>query len=227
MQKLPGRLNPIKAGRSSDSYNKDLVLSGLIPVHWLHTHAYCEYQLFLEKAIGVDTPPTPEMLSGSSQHELLDVEHKKKADIELTTVEAVEKARTEGVFLVARDLFVKGTALFGRIDEIVFEPDRIVIIDDKPGPRPYFSNKIQVWGYCTAFRQMYHPDLPLYGALREEGTGKFVWLEWFREDQAGLVDAMVRRIQSVLNGSEEPQTNASVRRCRPCRFKNRCPVSTD
>jgi CRISPR-associated exonuclease Cas4 len=225
LEKLPARFNRVTTSRSSELYGGNLAASGLIPVHWLHTHAYCEYQLFLEKAVGIETPPTPEMLSGSGQHEFLDTEHKKKAKIELTTGEAVEKARIEGVSLVTRDAFVKGTALFGRIDEIVFEPNRIVIIDDKPGSRPYFSNKIQVWGYCKAFREMYHPELPLFGALRQEDKGKIVWLEWFREDQASLVDAMVRRIQSVLSGREKPQTNASSRRCQPCRFKDHCPVS--
>jgi predicted CoA-binding protein len=133
----------------------------------------------------------------------------------------------EGVSLVSRDAFVKGISIFGRIDEIVFEPNRIIIIDDKPGSRPYFSNKIQVWGYCKAFREMYHPDLPLFGALRQEDNGKIVWLEWFKEDQASLVDAMVRRIQVVLSGKEKPQTNANSRRCQPCRFKSSCPVQVE
>jgi CRISPR-associated exonuclease Cas4 len=227
MDKIPARSNRIRNRSSSELYTGNLVASGLIPVHWLHTHAYCEYQLFLEKAIGIETPPTAEMLSGSGQHEFLDTEHKKKAEIELTTVEAVEKARAEGVSLVSRDAFVKGISIFGRIDEIVFEPNRIIIIDDKPGSRPYFSNKVQVWGYCKAFREMYHPDLPLFGALRQEDNGKIVWLEWFKEDQASLVDAMVRRIQVVLSGKEKPQTNANSRRCQPCRFKSSCPVQVE
>jgi CRISPR/Cas system-associated exonuclease Cas4 (RecB family) len=198
--------------------------AGLIPIHWLHSYGYCEYQLFLEKAVGIEAPPTAEMLAGSAEHRLLDEEHEKKAEIELTIDAAAEKAQTEEVSLVSRDVFVKGVALYGRIDEIVFEPNRIVIIDDKPSAKPYFNNKIQVWGYCQAFRQSYDVRLPLFGALRQEKSGDIVWLERFQKESDSLVDAAVRRIRAVLSGAAKPSTNVTVNRCRPCRFKESCPA---
>jgi hypothetical protein len=45
--------------------------------------------------------------------------------------------------------------IYGRIDEVVFEPTRIIIIDDKPDAQPYFTNKIQVWGYSQTFTETY------------------------------------------------------------------------
>ena len=82
--------------------------ANLIPVHWLHTHAYCEYQLYLEKALGVEAPPTADMLAGSEKHSILDREHQKEAKVELTVSEAASKAQLEAISLVSRDITVKG-----------------------------------------------------------------------------------------------------------------------
>ncbi len=198
--------------------------SGLIPVSWLHTHAYCEYQLYLEKAMGVEAPPSPEMLAGTHQHNSLDAEHQKRAEIELTIPEAAQKAQIEAIILISRDIPVRGKSVYGRIDEVVFEPARILVIDDKPSAQPFFSNRLQVWGYCQAFLEAYSPSIPLFGALRQEDSGEVVWLERFSQEQGDLIEATARRIRAVLSGSEPPQTSGNARKCRPCRFKISCPV---
>ncbi len=197
---------------------------GLIPVHWLHAHAYCEYQIYLEKVQGLEAPPTPEMLAGAEKHAILDEEHEKKAELDLTISEASTKAQLEAISLVSRDILVKGTALYGRIDEVIFEPTRITIIDDKPSAQPYFTNKVQVWGYCQAFIETYGPKVPLFGALRQEDTGSIVWLEEFLEDHSKLVNITVNRIRAILNGQETPQGAGNDRKCQPCRFKTSCPA---
>ena len=196
----------------------------LIPVSWLHTHAYCEYQLYLEKALGIKAPPTPEMLSGTHQHNFLDTEHEKKAEITLTIPEAVQKAQIEAVVMVSRDISVRGISLYGRIDEVAFEPNRIVIIDDKPSAQPYFSNRLQVWGYCQAFRETFSPNVPLFGALRQEDSGNIIWFEPFLDEYSSLVETTVSRIQAVLSGIEKPQPSGNNKKCKPCRFKGTCPV---
>jgi CRISPR/Cas system-associated exonuclease Cas4 (RecB family) len=195
---------------------------GLIPVHWLHTHAYCEYQLFLEKAVGIEAPPTQEMLAGSHQHSFLDAEHEKKAEVELTVAEAADRARLEAVTMISRDIVVRGISLYGRIDEVLFEPSRIIVVDDKPAAQPYFTNKLQVWGYCQAFRETYAPAVPLFGALRQENSGDVVWLEEYGEDHDSLVTVTVNRIKMVLAGLESPQPAGNSRKCRPCRFRGSC-----
>lgn len=199
---------------------------GLIPVNWLNIHGYCEYLLFLEKAVGIEAPPTGEMLAGTSQHALLDAEHREKAEVALTIPEAVEKAQLEAVTMVSRDIPVRGSALYGRIDEIFFEPNRIIVIDDKPGAIPYYSSKMQVWGYCQAFRETYGPDLPLFGALRQEDQGKIVWLEEYRSDHDSLVTATINRIKAVLEGREAAEPIGNIRKCRACRMREKCPVVT-
>jgi hypothetical protein len=55
----------------------------------------------------------------------------------------------------ARRASMNRIIIYGRIDEVVFEPTRIIIIDDKPDAQPYFTNKIQVWGYCQTFTETY------------------------------------------------------------------------
>ncbi len=219
----PGRFRQAM-DKERTSKRLDHPADGLIPVHWLHTHAYCEFQLYLEKAVGVEAEPTIEMLAGAQQHAFLDAEHVKKAEVELTIDEAAAKAQLEVVTLVSRDVSVRGTALYGRIDEVVFEPARIIIIDDKPGAQPYFTNKIQVWGYCQAFKETYGPAVPLFGALRQEHSGSIVWLEQYLEDHDDLVTLTVDRIRAILSGSEKPQASGNSRKCQPCRFKQSCPA---
>ncbi len=202
----------------------DRLTDGLIPVHWLHTHAYCELQIYLEKVQGLEAPPTVKMLAGAEKHAILDEEHEKKAELDLTVNEASTKAQSEAISLISRDLYVKGTALYGRIDEVVFEPARIIIIDDKPSAQPYFTNKVQVWGYCQAFQEMYQPNLPLFGALRQEDTGDIVWLEEFLTDHTMLVRTTVDRIRAILGGIENPEPAGNSRKCKPCRFRESCPA---
>ncbi|MFC2022655.1 hypothetical protein ACFLTL_00615 [Chloroflexota bacterium] len=200
----------------------DSLKNNLIPIHWLHTHAYCELQIYLEKVQGLEAPPTIEMLAGAAKHDILDKEHEKKAELDLTVKEASTKAQLEAVSLISRDISVKGNALYGRIDEVVFEPARIIIIDDKPSAQPYFTNIIQVWGYCQAFQEMYQPNLPIFGALRQEDTGDIVWLEEFLKDHAMLVSMTVDRIRAILSGIESPQPAGNSRKCKPCRFRGSC-----
>ncbi len=200
--------------------------SRLFPVSWLQMHGYCEYLLFMVKVGGIETPPTDEMLSGARQHARLDTEHAQQADLHLTLPEAARKSRTESLVLISRDVPVRGKTLFGRIDEIIFEPGRIIIIDDKPGAKPYFSNKIQVWGYCQAFHQAYAPELPLFGSLREETGGKIVWLEQYTPAQDALVNETVARIKNVLEGLVPPEPIGNIRKCRSCRIKDSCPAVT-
>jgi predicted RecB family nuclease len=164
------------------------------------------------------------MLAGAYQHDYLDAEHERKAEVELTVGEAATKAQVEGVSLVSRDIYVQGNILYGRIDEVVFEPNRIVIVDDKPGAQPYFTNKVQVWGYCQAFREMYEPSLPLFGALRQEDNRNIVWLEEFLEDHTKLVSITVDRIRAILGGTQSPEPTGNSRKCQPCRFRESCPA---
>lgn len=42
-----------------------------IPIHWLHSQAYCEYQIFLEKVKGIQPELTLEVQHGIEAHAAL------------------------------------------------------------------------------------------------------------------------------------------------------------
>lgn len=195
-----------------------------IPIHWLHTQRYCEYQIYLEKVLGLEAPPTEEMLRGVDIHDRLGEEHEREAELELSVNEALARAPAEGIILISRDIYVEGTSLIGRIDEVVFEPSRIVIIDDKPSAVPYLSNRVQVWGYCQAFREMYRPEVPLLGALRQENSSSLVWLEEFLPEHENLVADSVTRIQAILGGQASAEPTSNIRKCQSCRLRESCAV---
>ena len=197
-----------------------------VPIHLLHTQAYCEHQIFLEYVKGIEVEPTAEMLKGIEQHDSLDEEHREKAKIELSINDALIKSSTERVALVSRDIYVQGAATYGRIDEIIIEPSRIIVVDDKPTPVPYFTNKVQVWGYCYTFKEMYEPELPLFGALRNEYTGEITWLEEFSEEYAARVADGVKRIQAIFYKQSQGEPTSNKRKCSSCRLRLQCDIFT-
>lgn len=197
-----------------------------IPIHLLHTQAYCEHQIYLEHVKGVEVAPTIEMQKGIDKHESLDEEHRGKAEVKLTIDEAQIRSVSEGVALKSRDVYVQGSATYGRIDEIIIEPSRIVIIDDKPTPVPFFTNKVQVWGYCHTFKEMYKPDLPIYRALRDEDSGEITWLEQFLDEHALRVIDGVQRIQAIFNEESQGAPTSNKRKCRSCRLNRDCEFAT-
>jgi hypothetical protein len=101
-----GRFRQARHREQSNERNAHLT-DALIPIHWLHTHAYCEYQIYLEKGLGIEAPPTVEMLAGAEKHSFLDEEHEKKAELDLTVSEASTKAQLEAISLISRDISVK------------------------------------------------------------------------------------------------------------------------
>lgn len=195
-----------------------------VPIHLLHTQAYCEYQIYLEHVKGVEVEPTVEMQKGIEKHDSLDEEHRKKAEVKLTFDQALIKSATEGVALKSRDVYVQGSATYGRIDEIIIEPSRIIIVDDKPTPVPYLTNKVQVWGYCHTFKEVYKSDLPLFGALRHEDTGEITWLEQFLEEHDARVIDGINRTQAILTGKTKGEPTSNKRKCTSCRLRVHCNV---
>jgi len=197
-------------------------LEGKIPIHWLYKFAYCEYQLYLEKVKGIKPPPTAELQKGEEVHDALYEEHQKGVELELTLREAMERSIRERECFKTRELFVKGRDLYGWIDEVVFTPYRILIIDDKPANFPYFANKLQVWGYCLAFKELQRPRLPLFGLLEQERTGEIVWIKEFLKEDEEIVAQSVSRILAILSGKEKAKLAENIRKCEHCRLRAFC-----
>lgn len=118
-----------------------------IPISMLSSSGFCEYQIYLEKVVGVDVEDTPEIREGVYKHDKLLEKHLSEREEEfIDVVTEVEKTLKTGATRKVRELDVENDYLIGRIDEVQFSPHGILIIDDKPGNRPYNSYKLQVWG---------------------------------------------------------------------------------
>lgn len=196
-----------------------------IPINWLHIQGYCEVQIYLEKKMGVEARPTPEMELGRQKHEELYQQHLERAELKLSPEQAIKKASVEGLVLVSRELPVKGSQLIGIIDEVIFAPTEIWIIDDKPPDYPYFSNKLQVWGYCYAFEEQFQPKQEIIGALKHRDSQRIIWKEPFTDEHREEVEKSVVRILGILTLLREPEPTSNPNKCRSCRFFEACEYS--
>lgn len=194
-----------------------------IPISWLHSHGYCEYTIVLEHVEGIEPEITFEMQQGIEAHAALDEAHKAAAELELTVTDALAKAKAEEVVLTARDVFIEGERIIGCIDEVVFMPDRILIVDDKPGDIAWLSSRRQIWGYCLAFEEQYKPELPIVAVLRNRDTGKEIWSEPFSQEHREETLTAIGRILGILSGEiTEIQVTGNPNKCRACRLKGSC-----
>jgi CRISPR/Cas system-associated exonuclease Cas4 (RecB family) len=171
---------------------------------------------------GIKTAPTAAMMMGAKRHSILEVEHKERSTEELSVDDALEKAKVEKVLLVAREISVEWSQLKGKIDEIHFMHDQIIIVDDKPNSVAWDSNKVQVWGYCLAFQEQFRPMLPISALLRHRDTQRTVWEEVFTEDHRDRVLIAIERISGIMNGEREPEPTDNINKCRRCSLNNVC-----
>jgi CRISPR-associated exonuclease Cas4 len=210
--------------RSAEWYSKGGQLIARIPVSWLHSYGYCEYQIYLEHVRGVEAEETPEMQEVREAHAAMDEAHKAAAELELDVDEALTKAQEEQIVLSAREVQVKGKQLVGCIDEIVFLPDRIMIVDDKPGDIAWPSSKLQAWGYCLTFEEQYEPNMPIIAGIRNRDTGYEIWASPYTRRNREEVLRAVSRIRQLLDGEAIPVGCRNPKKCRACRFNGSCDV---
>ncbi len=193
-----------------------------IPISWLHSHDYCEYQIYLKNVKGLKIIPTANLVMGRNRHNVLEVEHKEMATEELSIDAALDKAKTEEIVLIGREIPVEGSKLKGRIDEVHFGPNQIIILDDKPNSYAWDSNKKQIWGYCLAFEEHYSPKLPLLACLRHRDSQRIVWQEIFTDQHRDIVLDAIARIFGVLRGERDPDHTDNIKKCLACNFYGRC-----
>lgn len=196
----------------------------IFPISWLHNQAYCEYQLFLENFEGVVAEPTMEMQQGKEIHQRKYEEFKEQATEKAKFEDVVNRAIKEWETFTTREMTVIDIdhGIIGLIDEVVISPERILVIDYKPGDYPYFTDKQQVRGYCLALENSRKPRLPLYGAIKQRDTGKIIWEEEFTGDTREDILSAVTRIQELISGKTEFERTDNERKCVRCRFKENC-----
>jgi len=195
-----------------------------IPASWLNSYAYCEYQIYLEHGRGATPELKPETEESKAAQASLEEAYKVAAKLELSIDDAMAKAGEEGIVVSARGVSVEGAGLEGCIDEIVFMPDRILVIDDKPGDMAWPGSRMQTWGYCVAFEEQYHPSLPIVAGIRSQDTGYEVWAQPFAQGHREEVQRAIFRIRQLIDGEAVPVGTRNRRKCKSCRFIASCDV---
>ena len=191
------------------------------PISWLHTQAYCEYQIYLQNFQGIKPRPTPAMRKGLKRHLKLYRDFKERADEKGTIQELLQKVKAEGISYSSRELGVVGlfSGIYGKIDNIILRPDRIEIIDDKPSERVWSSDVRQVWGYCLAFKENFAPGLPIFGVVQQRDTRAVLFRERLTpEIEQVMRDSVIKRIHDLILGLRAFEPTQKPQKCRSCRF---------
>ena len=192
------------------------------PISWLNTQGYCEYSLFLEYYEGISTAPTKEMTEGTRGHALLEEKFKETAQPS-TFEDAFDLSKEEEI--LSREMFVIDieNGIRGYIDEIRMTPEKIIIIDDKPGNIPYPSTINQVRAYCLAFKSMVGEDnRKIIAALRERGTGNIFWHEEFDENNEQRIRYQINSLHRLIDNKRDAIPTKNPNKCKKCRFQSYC-----
>lgn len=198
-----------------------------IPASWLNSYAYCEYQIYLEHGRGATPEPKTETEESRTAQALLEEAYRVAAELELSVDDAMVKAGEEGIVVSARGVSVEGTDVEGCIDEIVFMPDRILVIDDKPGDMAWPGSRMQTWGYCVAFEEQYRPTLPIMAGIRSQDTGYEIWAQPFAQGHREEVQRAIFRIRQLIDGEAIPVGTRNRRKCKACRLAASCDVKAE
>jgi CRISPR-associated exonuclease Cas4 len=199
----------------------------MIPTSWLNSYAYCEYQIYLEHGRGARPEPKPETEESKAAQASLEEPYTVAASLELSVDDAMAKAGGEGITVSSRGVSVEGIDLEGCIDEIVFMPDRILVIDDRPGDMAWPGSRMQAWGYCLAFEEQYRPSLPIMAGVRSQDTGFEVWAQPFADGHREEVRRAVSRIRQLIDGEAVPVGTRNRRKCKACRLAASCDVRAE
>ncbi len=192
------------------------------PISWLNIQGYCEYSLYLENFQHIHIEDTQQMTTGTDEHQILEDEFKKTATV-MSYDEMQEISQKQKV--VSREFFVISSTdgIRGFIDEIWIMPDRIVIIDDKPGDKAYDSMKNQVYAYALAYQQM-NPDdkRDIYVALRTRLTDNIFWQTKFTSEEKYQIKRLISRMQQLITGKTFFKPTSNSNKCKACRFNQVC-----
>lgn len=193
------------------------------PISWLNIQGYCEYCLYLEKFQGITRRATKAMVDGTKQHGKLEAEFKEDAEVK-SLDEIITQSQQEAV--LSREFFVISPkyGIRGFIDEIWLEPDRIVIIDDKPSTTAYMSMKNQVYAYALAYEDMMDDDRSITVALRTSTTGEIFWSDEFNSENKEHIENVVGHIQNLISMDDEFIACENPNKCKACRFNDACPM---
>ncbi len=215
----------MEIGKNYDSRHKNL---RYISPSWLNSFLYCPYQIYLEKVLKIKPGETEAMISGKNAHLALEINHREAVEEYLTIPDALQMAKRNNVGYLFREVRLR--ALFdryvvgGRIDELLILPDRVDIIDDKPGHRAYDGGIIQVYAYAHAFVSRYSPQVPVHAVIRSRDSGEEIYRGEFGARERERVEEIIKELLDVIYSRREPTVRINERKCASCRFRDVCPA---
>lgn len=192
------------------------------PISWIQKQGYCEYQIYLEHFKKIKARPTFEMIQGSKEHHRLEAEFIEKAEPS-TFEEMLDLSKEVEVYSREFPVYSKNYGIHGLIDEIKMTHDSFIIIDDKPGNKPYKANIFQVLGYCLAFKEMsQNQNRKIFAGLRERGTDNIFFLMEFDNQAETEIISSVNRMHRLIENKENFIPTENPNKCLKCRFKYFC-----
>lgn len=197
----------------------------MFPIWWLNEQAYCEYKIYLQLEKRVIPTKTKMMIDGKQVHDNLDSEFDKIA-IPSSFEEIVELSKLEGqnsrkVFLISHKY-----GIIGRADEIFYQPEKFIVIDDKPSINAWNSDINQVYGYCLALKEkmveQFKDTRPIIASLRKEGTDNIYWNKIFDDNAENQIIKIINHIHKLISFEVEYKSNNNPSKCKKCNLNNEC-----
>ena len=196
------------------------------PISWLHTQAYCEYQLKLKYIDKKKPKYSPAMAKGAARHDQLEKQFLEEAT-ELEEpfedyLAALLKGERDPIILREEWVESKEYGVYGKFDEAQLFPDAAVIIDDKPGETAYTSNKRQVWAYALCFKEKYNWPKKMVAVLRNRDSQEVFWEKDFtKKDEEDVLKA-IQRVHGLFAGEIEWIPTKIKNKCKACSFNKVC-----
>ena len=193
---------------------------------WIQTYFYCPYQLYLYRVKGIELPPTKEMEMGANAHAVKEIIHYMNVEEEVSIEDALFLSKMENKGFVFREFAFKTKfekyQLSCKIDELAIYPDRVEIIDDKPGDRVYKGEIMQVLGYALAFREKFKPDREIRTIVRGRDTGEILYVKTFASEDEEEIKRTLYDIYLLLKDVVIPSIEPSLNKCERCRYREFC-----
>jgi len=203
-----------------------IVINGInhFPISWLHSKGFCEYQLYLEKIKGIKVEKTMEMIIGKQIHAELEREFLEQAEEEMTIEEALQRSKETGESFLVRELDTISSkyGIYGKIDEVQIFPEKVIVIDDKPGNIAFSGLIKQVAAYSLCFYDQYKPDRDVTIALRNRDTKDVFWSRALDQEIIEEIKKDILEIHDLIRDAREPLSSLNPKKCLSCRFRKVC-----
>jgi CRISPR/Cas system-associated exonuclease Cas4 (RecB family) len=212
--------------REKDRYASFEQYKKYIAGSWINTYYFCPYQLYLYRVKGIKRPATKAMKTGTAVHLALEQKHLEQVEEELMIEDALFNARMTRNAYVFRELHLIGHferyQVGGYIDELAIYPDRVEVIDDKPGTQAYRGEIMQVHTYAHAFIKELSPGMPVWAVIRNRDTGEILYRNVHGAQKEEETEALLGDILALLRDARVPSVEVKESRCRSCRYRDVC-----